>query len=148
MATYWIVEFRNYLYTITNDAPQFTINTANGAVPVEAVGVALVYLRVGDSWECYEIPNVLVLPGCGATLYSTRVMRSEFGFDHQIDHGKIVVPGAHDIPVHDDGAAYTTPIAFVPFGAPRPHGVHASAKQPTVAALMGTAAFPDGCLDS
>ena len=142
MATYWIVEFRNYLYTITNDAPKFTINTANGAVPVEAVGVALVYLRVGDSWECYEIPNVLVLPGCGATLYSTRVMRNEFGFDHQIDHGKIVVPGAHDIPVHDDGAAYTTPIAFVPFGAPRPHGVHVSAKQPTVAALMGTAAFP------
>ena len=54
-------EFRNYLYTITNDAPKFTINTANGAVPVEAVGVALAYLRVGDSWECYEIPNVLVL---------------------------------------------------------------------------------------
>ena len=144
MATFWIVESSKYLYTVTNSAPNFTINTANGAVPVEAVGIALAYLRVGNTWECYEIPNVLVLPGCGATLYSTRVMKDCFNFNHMVDKGKIEVPGAHDIAVDDDGAAYSTPVAFVPAGTPRPKGIHVAIRMPQLAALMGTAAYPAG----
>ena len=49
---------------------------------MQAVGVALTYLRVGDSWECYEIPDVMVLEKCALTLYSTRVMHALFGFKH------------------------------------------------------------------
>ena len=75
---------------------------------------------VGKRWECYEVPHVVVLEGCGVTLYSTRVMRSAFGFDHRIDQGHIRVPGAPNITVHDTGSAYVTPCAFVPSGAPRP----------------------------
>ena len=51
-------------------------------VTIQAVGVALTYLRVGDSWECYEIPDVMVLEKCALTLYSTRVMHALFGFKH------------------------------------------------------------------
>ena len=58
-------------------------------VTIQAVGVALTYLRVGDSWECYEIPDVMVLetysrsaPSAPHTLYSTRVMHALFGFKH------------------------------------------------------------------
>ena len=146
MATFWIVESSKYLYTVTNSAPNFTINTANGAVPVEAVGIVPLHIpsRVGNTWECYEIPNVLVLPGCGATLYSTRVMKDCFNFNHMVDKGKIEVPGAHDIAVDDDGAAYSTPVAFVPAGTPRPKGIHIATRMPQLAALMGTAAYPAG----
>ena len=51
-------------------------------VTIQAVGVALTYLRVGDSWECYEIPDVMVLEKFALTLYSTRVMHALFGFKH------------------------------------------------------------------
>ena len=55
---------------------------------MQAVGVALTYLRVGDSWECYEIPDVMVLEKCALTLYSTRVMHALFGFKHAFGRRK------------------------------------------------------------
>ena len=57
---------------------------------MQAVGVALtyMYLRVGDSWECYEIPDVMVLEKCALTLYSTRVMHALFGFKHAFGRRK------------------------------------------------------------
>ena len=85
------------LHSVTRLHPGFTINTANGSVPVLAVGTALAYLRVGSEWQCYEIPNVLVLENCGATLYSTRVMHECHGFDHRVDQNVISVPGAADV---------------------------------------------------
>ena len=61
MATFWIVSSRSHLWQVTNEKPGFHVETANGWVPVEAVGIALVYLRVGDRWECFEVPNVFLL---------------------------------------------------------------------------------------
>ena len=62
MASLWIVHSLSMLNSVTNASPGFSINTANGSATVQAVGTALVYLRVGRDWECYEVPNVLVLP--------------------------------------------------------------------------------------
>ena len=56
----------------------------------------------------YEVPNVLVLPSCGVTLYSTRIMHSAHGFRHDVDAGRIHVPGAADIAIHDDDAVSST----------------------------------------
>ena len=144
MATFWIVDKRDKLHTITNPRPGFTINTANGAVPVEAVGIAIVYLLVGESWECYEVPNVFLLSTCDAVLYSTRVMKAAFGFAHHVDGGRIEVPGAPDIRVHDTEAAYVVPISFVPSGSPRPRGIHTPKRAPPIAALALGCAFPAG----
>ena len=120
MASLMIVNSIDKLYRVTDASPKLEIETADGLVPVTAVGVALMYLRVGDSWECYEIPDVMVLDKCSLTLYSTRVMHALFGFKHAFESGVISVPGAHDITIHDTGAAYVTPVAFVPHGSPRP----------------------------
>lgn len=144
MATFWIVDDPKHIYSITNANPGFTINTANGAVGVKAVGTALAYLRTGDTWQCYEVPNVLLLPGCEATLYSTRVMNSAFGFSHHIEDGHITTPKHGDVPIHDSGAAYTTQVAFVPRGAPRPDGVNLPVSPPPIAALATASAFPAG----
>ena len=124
MASLMIVNSVDKLYRVTDASPKLEIETADGLVPVTAVGVALTYLRVGDSWECYEIPDVMVLEKCALTLYSTRVMHALFGFKHAFEAGVISVPGAHDIAIHDTGAAYVTPVAFVPHGSPRPAVVH------------------------
>ena len=144
MATFWIVDSIQKLHSVTRLRPGFTINTANGTVPVLAVGTALVYLRVGSEWQCYEIPNVLVLENCGATLYSTRVMRECHGFDHRIDQSTISVPGAADVSITDTGSAYEIPVAFVPAGTPRPRVVHVPSRRPAHALLADGAAFPDG----
>ena len=63
MATFWIVDSVDKLYTVTSRNPGVSINTANGMAPVSAIGTALAYLRVGSKWECYEVPNVYVLEG-------------------------------------------------------------------------------------
>ena len=124
MASLMVVNSVDKLYRVTDASPKLEIETADGLVPVKAVGVALAYLRVGNSWECYEIPDVMVLENCAFTLYSTRVMYALFGFKHAFESGVISVPGAHDIAIYDTGAAYVTPIAFVPHGSPQPEVVH------------------------
>ncbi|MBM4098126.1 MAG: DDE-type integrase/transposase/recombinase, partial [Planctomycetes bacterium] len=124
MASLMVVNSVDKLYRVTDASPKLEIETADGLVPVKAVGVALAYLRVGTSWECYEIPDVMVLENCAFTLYSTRVMYALFGFKHAFESGVISVPGAHDIAIYDTGAAYVTPIAFVPHGSPQPEVVH------------------------
>jgi len=124
MASLMVVNSVDKLYRVTDASPKLEIETADGLVPVKAVGVALAYLRVGNSWECYEIPDVMVLENCTFTLYSTRVMYALFGFKHAFESGVISVPGAHDIAIYDTGAAYVTPIAFVPHGSPQPEVVH------------------------
>ena len=96
MATFWVVSSIDYLWRVTNNSPGFGITTADGVIPALAVGIALVYLRVGNHQECYEVPNVVVLPSCPDILYSTRVMRDCFGFKHELDHDppRILVPGS------------------------------------------------------
>jgi len=54
------------------------------------------------------------------------------------------VPGACDIAVCDDGAAFKIPVSFVPRGSSRPRGVHAPRHLPPVARLTGGSAFPAG----
>jgi hypothetical protein len=95
MASLMIVNSVAKLYRVTDASPKLEIETADGLVPVTAIGVALAYLRVGNSWECYEIPDVMVLEKCAFTLYSTRVMHALFGFKHAFESGVISVPGAH-----------------------------------------------------
>ena len=61
--------------------------------------MALVYLLVGDAWECYEVPDVIVLPRCSQVLYSTRDMRDLFGFAHDLEGLTIAPPGASNITI-------------------------------------------------
>ena len=150
MATFWVVPSIDLLWRVTNAAPGFALTTADGLKPVEAVGVALVYLRVGKRLECYEVPNVVVMPGCGDVLYSTRVMRNCFGFRHDLDSASPVihVPGALSISVEDDGAAFKAEVHFVPRDSPRPRGVRVPARSVAVAQLAQGAAFPAGVAGS
>ena len=143
MASFWVVGAASMLWHVTNSNPGFGIETANGLVPVAAVGIALVWLLLGDKWECYEIPNVLLLDDCPAVLYSTRVMHSLFKFSHDTDGGRIHVPGTPGITITDDGAAYSIPVAFVHRGDSRPRNVHrAGHTQPTAMMVGNGAAFP------
>ena len=151
MATYWVVSSANMLHTVVDDSPGFSIDTADGYVPVQAVGTALVHLWHGDHWRCYEVHNVFVLPRCRNVLYSTRQMRDQFDFTHHLDASppSIDCPGAPDIPVTDDGSAFATPVAFVPRGSPAPSIVHRPVRAVTPLAMTASnasAAFPD--LDS
>ena len=85
MASLMIVNSVDKLYRVTDASPKLEIETADGLVPVTAVGVALTYLRVGNSWECYEIPDVMVLEKCALTLYSTRIMHALFARDMLVE---------------------------------------------------------------
>jgi transposase InsO family protein len=144
MATFCFVPSKDMLYRITDPSPRMEINTANGKVPVSAIGTALMYLHIGGTWECYEVPNVYVLDGCDVVLYSTRVMHDCFNFKHLVEDGRILVPGAPDIPVHDTGTAYVIPVAFVPPHAPRPAHVYRPARTIAAAFLTEGQAFPVG----
>lgn len=97
MATFCFVPSKDMLYRITNPSPRMEINTANGKVPVSTIGTALMYLHIGGTWECYEVPNVYVLDGCDVVLYSTRVMHDCFNFKHLVEDGRILVPGFHRV---------------------------------------------------
>ena len=145
MATFWVVPSVDMLSRVTNPNPGFSIETANGMVPVTAVGIAMAYFLIGSKWVCHAVPNVLVLEGCPAILYSTRAMKKLFSFKHDIDAGTIEVPGTNGIAIHDDGSAYTIPVAFGPPGAPVPSGcVHPSVTTPVANLADVSAAFPAG----
>ena len=115
-ATYFVVNRRSMLLSITNPSPGFTILTAAGAEPVEAVGTAHIWLPdTRGKWSCYEIHNVLLMPKCSSILYSWRHMRDRFGFKHDFDGLTIRIPNGKDalhLPISDDGAALTIPVAF------------------------------------
>ena len=145
MATYWIVGSVDLLWSVSAESPGYAVETANGPVAVQALGVALVWMLVGDAWECYEVPNVLVLPGCPATLYSTRIMRELFGLSHDTDNNRIGVPGRPDIKINNDGSSYSIPVVFATSNTKRPRRVICPSSSPTLAALLSTlAAFPVG----
>ena len=145
MATFWIVGSIELLWSISVASPDYAVETANGLVPVQAVGVALVWMLIGNVWECYEVPNVLVLPECPATLYSTRVMRELFGFNHDTDHNRIGVPGRADIAITNDGSSYSIPVVFVPRDTKRPKQVYCPSSPPAVAAMLSAlSVFPAG----
>ena len=156
MATFWVVNDPALLHRVTNSAPGFSIATADGAVAVDAVGTALVWLMAHDrQWLCFEVPNVLLMRGCPSILYSTRVMRDAHGLAHDVDAGRITVPArgsarATHVPITDDGSSFAIPVAFVPRGAAPPactraapsplRQVHAAAalSPATYAATTGT----------
>ena len=115
MATYFVVDKPEYLVRVTNNSPGYTVLTADGAKPILAVGV--VHMWVPDAngvWECYEIPNVLLMPACAAVLYSVRVMRDLFGFKHDFEpNGCVDMPNrTSSLPINDSGTAFTIPVAF------------------------------------
>ena len=120
MATFWVVPSASMLHRITNPNPGMSINTANGPVHVASIGIARVLIRANDdSWHQFNVPNVLVLPDCPAVLYSTRVMNTLFGLQHDTDKHLITLPASsssgHRVPtidILDDGSSYYIPIAF------------------------------------
>ena len=150
MATFWIVPTVTLLWRVDNPSPEISISTADGLAQVKAVGTALVHLRVGDQWECFEVPNVLVLPNCTDVLYSTRVMRDCFNLAHDLDNGVIRVPGAADIEVQDDGSAFSTPAAFARPGSARPTSVHLPVcrGRALAAPIVNGAAIPEAVADA
>jgi hypothetical protein len=147
MATFWVVGDRELLWQVTNASPGFGLDSADGLVPVEAVGTALVYLQHGGSWECYEVPNVMLLSRCSDVLYSTRVMRDLYGFKHSFDGNcSASAPGSADIPIHDDGSAFVMPVAFVRRSADRPVSVRRPGNAVATLAMdaSSVSAFPAG----
>ena len=128
MATLWVVNDASYLHSVQSHSPGFTISTADGDKPVEAIGTAIVGIRTATGeWRFFEVPNVLLVSNCPHVLYSTRVMRGNHGFEHHIDSLRIDVPedrrtghSSSSIVVSDDGSGYAIPVAFVPAGSPKP----------------------------
>ena len=114
MATYFVVNDLAYLVRVTDADPTIGIQTADGIKPVKAVGVAHMWVPdVKGVWQCYEVPNVLLLPKCGQCLYSQRVMRDLFGFQHDFDKTlDIRMPGRPALPMHDSGTSFAIMVAF------------------------------------
>jgi hypothetical protein len=54
MATFWVVNSIDLLWRVDQPNPNLSIDTADGAAPVAAIGTSLVYLMCGSTWECYE----------------------------------------------------------------------------------------------
>ena len=153
MATFWVVPDQAMLYRITNRSPGFSIYTANGPVPVTAVGIARVSIHTDDgTWRCFEVPNVLVLPSCPAVLYSTRIMNSLHKLQHDTDTLLITIPPsdghtASSITILDDGTAYYIPVAFEPSRSSspcRPARTHNRIRACPSLALHSCSAFPSG----
>ena len=122
MATFFIVPSADYLTSITDPSPRFSVETVAGHVPVQAVGTAHVGLLCDDNkWQWLEVHDVLVVPS-SPILYSTRAMAKAHGLKHRTEDGYIVVPakrrsgagatGSRRVAVHDTGVSYDTPIAF------------------------------------
>ena len=115
MATYFVVNKPEYIVRVTNNNPGFTVLTAAGVQPILAVGDAHVWIPDDQGeWKCYEVPNVLLMPACSSVLYSVRVMRDLFGFEHNFDKGgAITMPNRKStLQIRDDGSAFAIPIAF------------------------------------
>ena len=116
MATYFVVNKPEYIVRVTNNNPGFTVLTAAGVQPILAVGDAHIWIPdAAGEWKCYEVPNVLLMPACSAVLYSVRVMRDLFGFNHDFnsDKGAISMPNRlRQLPIHDNGSSFAVPIAF------------------------------------
>ena len=56
---------------------------AISALTAVLMGVAHVWIPDPDGvWACYEVLNVLLMTACGAVLYSVRMMRDLFSFQH------------------------------------------------------------------
>jgi transposase InsO family protein len=149
MATFWVVNERELLWRVDQPRPGMSIDTADGTVAVEAIGTALVYLKGATEWECYQVPNVLLLPRCPDILYSTRVMRDLFGFKHDLDTGVISPPGANDINVADDGSSFSINVAFVPSGMSPPRSVHKPRRSPMALSVTDHGAVvPEGAREA
>ena len=149
MATYFVVNRRDFLVRITNSSPGFTVLTAAGAQPILAVGDAHVWMPDSlGKWTCYEVPNVLLMPDCSSILYSVRVMRDNFGFKHDFDSspGVIVMPGyggtSTSLPIRDNGAAFSIPVAFSTIAQPPKSLVRSSRSRPAALLVSDSSAFP------
>lgn len=92
-ASNFVVPSVEYLTEVTSNAPQNTVDTANGSVKPTAVGVIELQLfdDSGD-WHTFRVHDVWVLPGCNRVLYSQAVM-SKLGVVHRLDEGYVIMPG-------------------------------------------------------
>ena len=148
MATYWVVNDRSLLAKVTNPSPGFSINTANGAATIDAVGTAFVCLFTSDNqWVCYEVANVLFMPSCTDNLYSTRVMHEHYRIRHDVETGYIRLPATQRYPsstikITDDGASYSIPVCFAESGAPIVHRCNSLRSPPKALSAGCPAIFP------
>ena len=148
MATYWVVNDRSLLMTVTNPDPGFTINTANGAVRVDAVGTAFVCVFTHDKkWVCYEVPNVLLMSGCPDLLYSTRVMHEYYRIRNDVESGFIRLPASQrtesaTVKITDDGASYSIPVCFARHGASIVHRSNILRSPPKALSASSPGIFP------
>lgn len=143
MATYFVVNKPEYIVRVTNNNPGFTVLTAAGVQPILAVGDAHIWIPDGQGeWNCYEVPNVLLMPACSSVLYSVRVMRDLFGFEHNFDKGgAITMPNRKStLPIRDDGSAFAIPIAFSTSA--QPDLIRSSIGHPAALLTSTGSAFP------
>jgi hypothetical protein len=75
------------------------IETAAGTAHTRAIHVVRIPLVVRDKWECYEVPNVVILEICASVLNSTGAMRHLFRFINAPDGCLIRISGARQPPL-------------------------------------------------
>ena len=146
MATYFVVNKPEYIVRVTNNNPGFTVLTAAGVQPILAVGDAHIWIPdATGKWICYEVPNVLLMPACSAVLYSVRVMRDLFGFNHDFNSNKgaISMPNRlQQLPIHDNGSSFAVPIAFSTVAQSVSNLVRSSVGRPAALLTSLGSAFP------
>ena len=122
MATLFVVNSVRFLRWVTDASPQYSADTIGGPVPIDAVGIAEIWIPFinGNTkrthWRMHTVHNVLVCSSSPVEcLYSTRVMERVFGYQHLF--GKDCYISAPEIvnsycTFEDDGSTYTLRCAF------------------------------------
>jgi len=110
-ASNFVVPSKEYLLHVTDHSPKLPVDTANGPVLPEAVGIAGVHLLdTQGKWHYFEVADVLVMPTCDRVLYSQPTMAGAHGVEHQLDRGHLLLPGGGVVPVMRPN--YTVEITF------------------------------------
>ena len=114
-ASNFVVPSADYLIKVTHAKPgrEWAVDTANGSVIPDAVGIAGVHLLDKQGgWHFFEVSGVLVLPSCDRVLYSQPTMAEQHGIIHNLDFGHVRLPSGHEVPVTRQ--SYTIEITFGP----------------------------------
>ena len=89
MTTLFVVNSVRFLRWVTDTSPQYSADTIGGPVPIDAVGIAEIWIPFVNGntkrthWRMHTVHNVLVCSSSPVEcLYSTRVMERVFGYQH------------------------------------------------------------------
>lgn len=110
-ATHFVLPSRSYLLRVTDENPQGSVDTANGATKPDCAGIAGLHLLDDNGkWHYFEV-FAIVLHACPRVLYSLRAM-SQCGVRHFLESGYILLPGDRCMQIHQ--ASYSIEVSFGP----------------------------------